>query len=128
MEVTQELSDGYEGIVRKIVCLNCQHPFYIAKDAYERIDARYCHACSLQQIGVECRRTKRPVPKEAVDQAEQGIQHAQAEDVKIEDMSAEDKMGMVGSFTRYSGRTEEDSSREANAATATGVSKGRHSH
>jgi hypothetical protein len=92
MEVTPELSDGYEGVVRKLVCLDCQKPFYIAKDADERIHPQYCHACSLQRIGVERRRTKKPVPKEALEQAEQAIQHAQAEDVKIEDMSPEDKM------------------------------------
>ena len=37
MEVTPELSDGYEGVVRKLVCLYCLKPFYIARDDYERI-------------------------------------------------------------------------------------------
>ncbi len=98
MEVTPEISDGYEGVVRKLVCLDCQNPFYIAKDDYERIYPQCCHACSFQRTQVERRRTKNPVPKEALEQAEQAIQHTQADETKIEGFSAEDKMIFYAAF------------------------------
>ena len=91
MEVTPELGDGYEGVVRKIVCLDCQKPFYIAKDDFERIQAQYCHACSLQRISVVGRSTKKQVSKVVLKKAEHGMQHGQAEEVKNEVMSPEDK-------------------------------------
>jgi hypothetical protein len=91
MEVTPEFSDGCESVVRKLVCLDCHIPSYISKDDYERTYPRYCHACSSRRIGVECRRTKRPSPKDAVDQAEQAPQHARADEMKIEVFSPEDK-------------------------------------
>jgi hypothetical protein len=98
MEVTPELSDGYECVVRKFVCFDCLNPFYIAKDDLERIHPRYYHTYSLRRIEVARRRTKRPVPEEAVDQAEQAIQHAQADETTIEWFSPVDKMIVYASY------------------------------
>jgi len=100
MEVTPELSDGYEGVVRKLVCLYCLKPFYIARDDYERIHPQHCHSCSLQCTGVEHRMAKKSVPKEAPEQTEQGIQHPQAEDVKVEVMSPEENWFCTRSYKK----------------------------
>jgi hypothetical protein len=87
MEVTPEISDGYEGIVRRLICLDCQKPFYITKEDCDHLKPLYCTQCSLKWVEADRRRTK-----EAAERAEQWVQHSHSDEVKAEVFSPEDKM------------------------------------
>lgn len=55
--VTPEIEDGYNGIVKRLVCLGCQRVFYITETDYQSLRPTHCHACSTKLVAVyEARR------------------------------------------------------------------------
>jgi len=53
MEITPELADNYEGVIRKLICVDCLKPFYISPEVLETLNPRYCHACSVKRVAEE---------------------------------------------------------------------------
>lgn len=48
--VTPEIEDGYNGIVKRLVCLNCQSVFYLTDADYQSLRPDHCHACSKKLV------------------------------------------------------------------------------
>lgn len=76
MEITPLIPDGHDGPIKRLSCTSCRHYFYVSQEDYQSLRPLYCHECSLKMVELERRKAKNPVFKEAVEQAEQGIQDA----------------------------------------------------
>ena len=48
--VTPEIEDGYNGIVKRLVCLGCQRVFYLTETDYHSLHPTHCHACSTKLV------------------------------------------------------------------------------
>jgi hypothetical protein len=48
--VTPEIEDGYDGPVKKLVCVGCLHPFYISTSVYQSLNPTYCNMCSTRML------------------------------------------------------------------------------
>jgi tetratricopeptide (TPR) repeat protein len=46
--VTPEIEDGYNGIVKRLVCLGCQRVFYLTEADYHSLHPTHCHTCSTR--------------------------------------------------------------------------------
>ncbi len=51
--VTPEIEDGYNGIVKRLVCLGCQRVFYLTDAVYHSLHPTHCHTCSTKLVA-EC--------------------------------------------------------------------------
>jgi tetratricopeptide (TPR) repeat protein len=51
--VTPEIEDGYNGIVKRLVCLGCQRAFYLTETDDHSFHPTHCHTCSTRLVA-EC--------------------------------------------------------------------------
>jgi tetratricopeptide (TPR) repeat protein len=48
--VTPEIADGYNGIVKRLVCAACQRIFYLTEADYHALHPTHCHPCSTRLV------------------------------------------------------------------------------
>ena len=48
--VTPEIEDGYSGMVKRLVCVGCQHVFYLTATDYQSLQPTHCHTCSTKWV------------------------------------------------------------------------------
>jgi tetratricopeptide (TPR) repeat protein len=48
--VTPEIEDGYNGMVKRLVCLGCQRVFYLTETDYQSLHPTHCHTCSTKLV------------------------------------------------------------------------------
>jgi tetratricopeptide (TPR) repeat protein len=48
--VTPEIEDGYNGMVKRLVCLCCQRVFYLTEADYRSLHPTHCHTCSTRLV------------------------------------------------------------------------------
>jgi tetratricopeptide (TPR) repeat protein len=48
--VTPEIEDGYDGVVKRLVCSGCQHVFYLTETDYHALHPTHCHLCSTKLV------------------------------------------------------------------------------
>ncbi len=48
--VTPEIEDGYDGVVKRLVCLGCQRIFYLTDADYQVLHPTHCHMCSQKLV------------------------------------------------------------------------------
>ena len=48
--VTPEIADGYNGIVKRLVCAACQRVFYLTEANYHALHPTHCHPCSTRLV------------------------------------------------------------------------------
>jgi tetratricopeptide (TPR) repeat protein len=63
--VTPEIEDGYNGVVKRLVCAGCQRVFYLTETAYQALHPTYCHTCSTKLVAeYEAKRQQELTEKE----------------------------------------------------------------
>ncbi len=60
--VTPEIEDGYNGIVKRLVCSSCQRVFYLTDTDYQSLHPTLCHECSVKRVEGERIRTRSILP------------------------------------------------------------------
>jgi tetratricopeptide (TPR) repeat protein len=69
--VTPEIEDGYDGIVKRLVCLGCQHVFYLTDADFQSLHSTYCHTCSIKLVAeYEAKRQKEATEQEQREKGE----------------------------------------------------------
>jgi tetratricopeptide (TPR) repeat protein len=48
--VTPEIEDGYNGVVKRLVCSSCQRVFYLTEADYQSLQPTHCHTCSTKLV------------------------------------------------------------------------------
>ena len=48
--VTPEIEDEYNGIIKRLVCSNCQRVFYLTDADYQSLHPTHCHTCSIKLV------------------------------------------------------------------------------
>jgi len=86
--VTPEIEDGYDGIVKRLVCLGCQRVFYLTDSDYHSLHPTHCHTCSTKLVAeYEARRQQELAEQE--QKAKDEIILAVAADTMIQDTPEE---------------------------------------
>ena len=67
--VTPEIEDGYDGVVKRLVCLDCQRVFYLTDADFQSSHSTYCHACSIKLVAwYEAKRQKEATEQKEKDE------------------------------------------------------------
>jgi tetratricopeptide (TPR) repeat protein len=48
--ITPEIEDGYNGMVKRLVCSACQRVFYLTETDYHSLHPTHCHTCSIKLV------------------------------------------------------------------------------
>jgi len=90
----QFIFDGYDGIVKRLICLGCQRVFYLTDSDYHSLHPTYCHTCSTKLVAeYEARRQQELAEQE--QKAKDEIILAVAADTMIQDTPEEAYVGAL---------------------------------